>query len=88
MVARAVDALMVSTLNSGHQAAVQNQLHLSSCPLTCPRSPAASRNCRKSQNAQPGQRIPLVAICAIDGMAGIGKTTFAIHWGPPRGEAL
>ncbi len=23
---------------------------------------------------------PLVAICAIDGMAGIGKTTFAIHW--------
>jgi DNA-binding SARP family transcriptional activator/tetratricopeptide (TPR) repeat protein len=23
---------------------------------------------------------PIVAICAIDGMAGIGKTTFAIHW--------
>ena len=23
---------------------------------------------------------PIVAVCAIDGMAGIGKTTFAIHW--------
>jgi tetratricopeptide (TPR) repeat protein len=23
---------------------------------------------------------PTVAVCAIDGMAGIGKTTFAIHW--------
>ena len=23
---------------------------------------------------------PAVAVCAIDGMAGIGKTTFAIHW--------
>ncbi len=23
---------------------------------------------------------PIVGICAIDGMAGIGKTTFAVHW--------
>jgi DNA-binding SARP family transcriptional activator len=28
----------------------------------------------------PDSESPLVAICAIDGMAGIGKTTFAIHW--------
>ena len=28
----------------------------------------------------PDRESPLVAICAIDGMAGIGKTTFAIHW--------
>ena len=28
----------------------------------------------------PGGGCPTVAICAIDGMAGIGKTTFAIHW--------
>ena len=28
----------------------------------------------------PDSDSPLVAICAIDGMAGIGKTTFAIHW--------
>jgi len=28
----------------------------------------------------PDNESPLVAICAIDGIAGIGKTTFAIHW--------
>ena len=28
----------------------------------------------------PDDESPIVAICAIDGMAGIGKTTFAIHW--------
>lgn len=28
----------------------------------------------------PDSESPLVTICAIDGMAGIGKTTFAIHW--------
>lgn len=28
----------------------------------------------------PDSESPLVAICAIDGMAGIGKTTFAIDW--------
>jgi len=28
----------------------------------------------------PGGGRPTVAICAIDGIAGIGKTTFAIHW--------
>jgi hypothetical protein len=28
----------------------------------------------------PDSKSPPVAICAIDGMAGIGKTTFAIHW--------
>jgi DNA-binding SARP family transcriptional activator len=33
-----------------------------------------------SQMLSPGGESPLVAICAIDGMAGIGKTTFAIHW--------
>lgn len=33
-----------------------------------------------SQMLSPGGEYPTVAICAIDGMAGIGKTTFAIHW--------
>jgi tetratricopeptide (TPR) repeat protein len=28
----------------------------------------------------PDGGCPTVAVCAIDGMAGIGKTTFAIHW--------
>ncbi|MBV9794313.1 MAG: tetratricopeptide repeat protein [Actinobacteria bacterium] len=28
----------------------------------------------------PDDGCPIVAICAIDGMAGIGKTTFAVHW--------
>ena len=28
----------------------------------------------------PDSGSPIAAICAIDGMAGIGKTTFAIHW--------
>jgi tetratricopeptide (TPR) repeat protein len=28
----------------------------------------------------PDGESPIVAVCAIDGMAGIGKTTFAIHW--------
>jgi hypothetical protein len=28
----------------------------------------------------PGSESSLVAICAIDGIAGIGKTAFAIHW--------
>ena len=35
---------------------------------------------RVSKMLSPGGESPLVAICAIDGMAGIGKTTFAIHW--------
>lgn len=35
---------------------------------------------RVSQMLSPDSESPLVAICAIDGMAGIGKTTFAIHW--------
>jgi len=41
---------------------------------------------RKAELAQvskmlsPDSESPLVAICAIDGMAGIGKTTFALHW--------
>ncbi len=33
-----------------------------------------------SQLLSPDGAVPSVAICAIDGMAGIGKTTFAIHW--------
>jgi DNA-binding SARP family transcriptional activator len=33
-----------------------------------------------SKMLSPDSESPLVAICAIDGMAGIGKTTFAIHW--------
>jgi DNA-binding SARP family transcriptional activator len=33
-----------------------------------------------SKMLSPDGESPLVAICAIDGMAGIGKTTFAIHW--------
>jgi DNA-binding SARP family transcriptional activator len=33
-----------------------------------------------SRMLSPDSESPLVAICAIDGMAGIGKTTFAIHW--------
>jgi len=35
---------------------------------------------RVSTMLSPDGESPLVAICAIDGMAGIGKTTFAIHW--------
>jgi DNA-binding SARP family transcriptional activator len=33
-----------------------------------------------SKMLSPGSESRLVAVCAIDGMAGIGKTTFAIHW--------
>ena len=33
-----------------------------------------------SKMLSPDGDFPIVAICAIDGMAGIGKTTFAIHW--------
>jgi DNA-binding SARP family transcriptional activator/tetratricopeptide (TPR) repeat protein len=33
-----------------------------------------------SKMLSPDGEFPIVAICAIDGMAGIGKTTFAIHW--------
>lgn len=33
-----------------------------------------------AKTLSPDSESPLVAICAIDGMAGIGKTTFAIHW--------
>jgi DNA-binding SARP family transcriptional activator len=33
-----------------------------------------------SKMLDPDSESPLVAICAIDGMAGIGKTAFAIHW--------
>jgi DNA-binding SARP family transcriptional activator/tetratricopeptide (TPR) repeat protein len=33
-----------------------------------------------SKMLSPDGEFPMVAICAIDGMAGIGKTTFAIHW--------
>jgi DNA-binding SARP family transcriptional activator len=33
-----------------------------------------------SKMLSPDSESPLVAICAIDGMVGIGKTTFAIHW--------
>ncbi len=43
----------------------------------------AGREPELSQAARmlsPDGESPLVAICAIDGMAGIGKTTFAIHW--------
>jgi DNA-binding SARP family transcriptional activator len=43
----------------------------------------AGREPELSQVAQllgPGGACPAVAVCAIDGMAGIGKTTFAIHW--------
>jgi hypothetical protein len=41
---------------------------------------------RESELSQAAQMLgrdgggPTVAICVIDGMAGIGKTTFAIHW--------
>jgi DNA-binding SARP family transcriptional activator/tetratricopeptide (TPR) repeat protein len=28
----------------------------------------------------PGGASPTVAVCVIEGMAGIGKTTFAVHW--------
>src|ERR1700733_3752255 len=42
----------------------------------------AGRESELSQVAQMlgGDGGPTVAICVIDGMAGIGKTTFAIHW--------
>jgi DNA-binding SARP family transcriptional activator/tetratricopeptide (TPR) repeat protein len=43
----------------------------------------AGRESELSQVAEmlsPGSESPIVAICAIDGMAGIGKTTFATHW--------
>jgi DNA-binding SARP family transcriptional activator len=42
----------------------------------------AGRESELSQAAQMlgGDGGPTVAICVIDGMAGIGKTTFAIHW--------
>src|SRR6516164_757691 len=33
-----------------------------------------------SKTLGPGSESPLVTICAIDGMPGIGKTAFAIHW--------
>jgi DNA-binding SARP family transcriptional activator/tetratricopeptide (TPR) repeat protein len=33
-----------------------------------------------TQMLGPDGGCPIVAICAIDGMAGIGKTTFAVHW--------
>ena len=33
-----------------------------------------------SKLLSPDGGSPIVAVCAIDGMAGIGKTTFAIHW--------
>ena len=57
-------------------------------PVTPAQLPAdlptfAGREPELSQVAKmlsPGSESPLVAICAIDGMAGIGKTTFAIHW--------
>ena len=35
---------------------------------------------RVAQMLSPGGARPTVAVCAVDGMAGIGKTTFAIHW--------
>jgi DNA-binding SARP family transcriptional activator len=43
----------------------------------------AGRETELSQVAQmlgPDDGRPTVGICVIDGMAGIGKTTFAIHW--------
>ena len=43
----------------------------------------AGRESELSQVTQmlgPDGGCPTVAVCAIDGMAGIGKTTFAIHW--------
>jgi DNA-binding SARP family transcriptional activator/tetratricopeptide (TPR) repeat protein len=43
----------------------------------------AGREPELSQVAQmldPDGGCPIVGICAIDGMAGIGKTTFAVHW--------
>jgi DNA-binding SARP family transcriptional activator/tetratricopeptide (TPR) repeat protein len=43
----------------------------------------AGRESELSQAAQmlgPDGGCPIVGICAIDGMAGIGKTTFAVHW--------
>jgi NB-ARC domain len=43
----------------------------------------AGREAELAQVAQlftPDGEYPSVAVCAIDGMAGIGKTTFAIHW--------
>jgi DNA-binding SARP family transcriptional activator len=43
----------------------------------------AGRETELSQVAQmlgPDDGCPTVGICVIDGMAGIGKTTFAIHW--------
>ena len=52
-----------------------------SCPPTCPRSPAARRSFRRwSTCSAATTAVPTVGICVIDGMAGIGKTTFAIHW--------
>jgi DNA-binding SARP family transcriptional activator/tetratricopeptide (TPR) repeat protein len=33
-----------------------------------------------SKMLSPDGETPIVGVCAIDGMAGIGKTTFAIHW--------
>ena len=33
-----------------------------------------------SKMLSPDSEFPRVATCAIDGMVGIGKTTFAIHW--------
>jgi DNA-binding SARP family transcriptional activator len=46
-------------------------------PTFAGREPELSR---VSRMLSPDSESPLVAICAIDGMAGIGKTTFAIHW--------
>jgi DNA-binding SARP family transcriptional activator len=46
-------------------------------PTFAGREPELSR---VSKMLSPDSESPLVAICAIDGMAGIGKTTFAIHW--------
>jgi DNA-binding SARP family transcriptional activator len=45
-------------------------------PMFAGREPELSQ---VSKMLSPGSESPLVAICAIDGMAGIGKTTFAIH---------
>jgi DNA-binding SARP family transcriptional activator/tetratricopeptide (TPR) repeat protein len=46
-------------------------------PAFAGREPELSR---VAQMLSPDGGCPIVAVCAIEGMAGIGKTTFAVHW--------
>jgi DNA-binding SARP family transcriptional activator len=81
-------------LRTAHAAVLRQELPTAAArtapaPLVAPAqlpadlSSFAGRESELSQVAQVlggGGGSPTVAICVIDGMAGIGKTTFAIHW--------